>query len=227
MVPIETVVAGDPSAVASSLRQHLADTPHQAFLKPFNRHRNTDTVYWLTRYQTPRAHSLAKGTVMPYEPPDEPKKLLVGIYMERGYERHNLAREPFLQMDQDWDWHSFSRVPDKVDNALRDAREQGGPLRLLLRTSMGEIHFAFDQRLTVIASTDADAVKHCFAASTCSELLTVLERTPGIDDAYVDLVIGHAFDWGSETGLTAAQLAKRSLMPWRTWIWAKSDRNHR
>lgn len=222
MLSIETIRAADPAQVATSLEAHLRDTDRRVFRKPHDRRRSSETIYWLTRYAVPRAHFLAKGAVMPYEPPGEARQLLVGFYVEKGAETAGAVRGEHLVLTSEWDWHTVTAKPAKLDAALNDARERGGPLRLLLRTSIGTVHFSFDQELEVVTDEGGD-VSHCGAAKTVEQLLAVLQRTPGIEDAHVDLVIGHSFARGIDTGLTAAQLDQRSLKPWRQWIWSESS----
>lgn len=225
MATAKTLTATDPKSVANALRDHLADTLRHVYLKPYNWMRSHDTVYWLTRHHVPTAHYLAKGMVMPLassDAPDAPGGILVGFYLEKGYEDFSAAPEPKLFMDDSWDWHSAKSEPSRLDDAAREMCERGGDVHVLLQSSIGTLRFIYADQMECTSVQDASDLAYASAATSLEALLAVLGRTPGVERAYVDLIVGHWFPSGVDMGLTAAQLEKQSLRPWSRWIWPDS-----
>lgn len=231
----DTIRASDPKTVAHALREHLRHGNRTVHLKPFDHFRSSETIYWLIRSGIGPAHYLAKGVAMPYgETAGEATDVLVGFYLEKGFEAPNADadRHPHLLMDGQWDWHTATEDPAALDAALHDARDRGGPVRVVLRTRSGTLHFDFDDRLAYRARTVApvelesdgifdDGIAYCSRATSIEALFTILRNVPGVEGHYMDLYAGHTFHIGTDTHLTSAELARQSILPWAQWIWPK------
>lgn len=161
---------------------------------------------------------------MPHRDAQDRDALLIGFYLEKGFEADHpsLGHAPYLRMDDRWDWHRFELDPEAFDRVLQKTRCAGGPLAVLLRTRRGTHQYQFDQALSHLAfepDPHSDAAvapdfAHCAYARTLAQLLQVIRNTPDNQRGYLDLIIGHTYPTGESTQRTAAQIYQRSMRPW-------------